>query len=664
MLRQQNTSFDPMSFMSGANEMAQRIRAFDWANHPFGDPETWPQSLRSALGICLHSSFPTAIYWGPELRLLYNDAWAPIPGPRHPAALGAPAREVWSDIWHVIEPQLSRLIETGDGMFVEDQMLPMRRFGTIEETYWSYSFTAIRGEDGAISGVFNSGNETTRNVLSRRQMSFLLDLNEAFRSADDLKAARHVAIGMLGEHLGVDRVGFREIVASGDDLAVVDEWEAPGVPLIGKGVPISALGEWAHNRLKAGHALRIDDVNREPNLADSRQAFADLGVGAAAAVPWMDQGKVAAVIFLHSRQPRTWTDFDISTAEEVLERTLSWMERERAAERERTLMREIDHRARNAFAVVQSVVRLTSAEDMGLYREKIVDRINALARTHDLLSAERWQSIELAALVNDELAPHTDPTGSKISTTGPQVHLRPEQAQTLALLLHELTTNAVKYGALSDDGGTLEVRWSETDRGLLLIDWTERLQTASLPTGEPQRNGFGSQLLRRVVEDQLGGTLTRTFEPNGLRCQLTMPLGPVKASQAQAESAPASPPKGEKRVLIVEDEPLLAMDLEGMVTDLGFTVFAVASNVTDALASLDNDMPELAILDVNLAGASSRPVAEVLLAREVPVIFATGYARLIDMPDGLADLPRLSKPVSVEDLATTISNLGITADSR
>jgi len=190
-----------MSFLAGNGEMPRRIRQYNWADHQFGDPTTWPQSLRSAISICLHSSFPTAIYWGPELRLLYNDAWAPIPGPRHPEALGAPAREVWSDIWHVIEPQFVHLIETGNGVFVEDQLLPMRRFGIAEETYWSYSFTPIRGEDGAIAGVFNSGLETTSNVLSQRQMRFLLKLGEVFRNQASFDRARRSAIEMLGQHL-------------------------------------------------------------------------------------------------------------------------------------------------------------------------------------------------------------------------------------------------------------------------------------------------------------------------------------------------------------------------------------------------------------------------------------------------------------------------------
>ena len=92
------------ALLEGGGEMAERIRAHDWASTPLGSPQGWPQSLRTALSICLNSNFPTAVYWGPQLILLYNDAWSAIPGPRHPGALGKPAREAWADVWSIVGP--------------------------------------------------------------------------------------------------------------------------------------------------------------------------------------------------------------------------------------------------------------------------------------------------------------------------------------------------------------------------------------------------------------------------------------------------------------------------------------------------------------------------------------------------------------------------------
>ena len=159
---------DSLDFLAGGGEMGERIRGHDWASSPLGAPETWPQSLRSALSICLHSSFPTAIYWGPELRLLYNDAWAPIPAERHPWALGRPGAEVWSDIWDVVGPQFGGVVASGEGFSAYDQMLLMVRGGEALETYWNYSFTPIRGESGLVAGIFNQGNEITDRVMRDR----------------------------------------------------------------------------------------------------------------------------------------------------------------------------------------------------------------------------------------------------------------------------------------------------------------------------------------------------------------------------------------------------------------------------------------------------------------------------------------------------------------
>jgi len=150
--------------------MGDRIRAHDWAATSLGRIEEWPMALRLALDLCLHSKFPTAIYWGPDLVLLYNDAWAPIPAERHPWALGRPAREVWGDIWSIIEPQFAAVLATGEGFAAYDQMLPMERNGQRRETYWNYSFSPIRDADGTIRGVLNQGNETSEKIFAARAL--------------------------------------------------------------------------------------------------------------------------------------------------------------------------------------------------------------------------------------------------------------------------------------------------------------------------------------------------------------------------------------------------------------------------------------------------------------------------------------------------------------
>ena len=150
--------------------MSERVRALEWDKFNLGNFELWPNELKTILPLCLNTAIPTAIYWGPDLRLIYNDAWAPIAGEKHPWALGRPAREVWSDIWGVIEGQMMDVLTSGVGFHVTDQMLPMIRGGRTQATHWDYSFAPIFLVDGTVGGIFNQGTETTSRIETERAL--------------------------------------------------------------------------------------------------------------------------------------------------------------------------------------------------------------------------------------------------------------------------------------------------------------------------------------------------------------------------------------------------------------------------------------------------------------------------------------------------------------
>lgn len=166
--------------------------------HPFGAIERWPQSLRSAISICLNSRFPIAIYWGPELALLYNDAWSPIPGDKHPWALGRPGRKVWPEIWDAIGPLYAQVQSTGEGVWQQDQLLPMHRHGYTEECYFNFTFSPIRGEDGSVEGIFNAVIETTFRVIEERRTKVLRELLEETVKAQTAVDACTLAAKVLG----------------------------------------------------------------------------------------------------------------------------------------------------------------------------------------------------------------------------------------------------------------------------------------------------------------------------------------------------------------------------------------------------------------------------------------------------------------------------------
>ena len=184
--------------LSGGGEMGARMRDFDWSGTPYGAPEFWPQSLRSAVSICLNSRFPIAIYWGPQLALLYNDAWSPIPGEKHPWALGRPGRDVWPEIWAEIGPLFETVQRSGEGVWQQDQLLAMHRHGYTEECYFNFTFSPIRGEDGSVAGIFNAVVETTFRVIEERRAQILRDLSERTAVAKSAQEACARAAEVLG----------------------------------------------------------------------------------------------------------------------------------------------------------------------------------------------------------------------------------------------------------------------------------------------------------------------------------------------------------------------------------------------------------------------------------------------------------------------------------
>ncbi len=532
LLRRQSPNFDKTSFLSGPSEMARRIREFDWSRHPLGPSEDWSAALRSALSIALNSAFPTCIYWGPELRLLYNDSWSHIPGPRHPGCLGEPAAEVWSDIWHIIESQFSEAIMTGEGVYFRDQMLPMRRFGVEEETYWTYNFTPIRDDDGSIGGVFNSGNETTRQVLQQEKTRFLLELSDVIRNVTDLTELRRRALAMLGAHLGADRVGLRERVQDGPNakLPVIEQWVAEGASPVPVGGARAPLLDVAWRQLLDGRVIQIDGPDSSRTASD-RALLDVLNCEAALAVPWVEDGATEAILFVHSCSARHWTDLERETVEQVLSRTMTVMDRARAAERERLMSDEINHRSRNLLAVVQGIVRLARPEAPEVMRAKLIDRLGALAQNHSLLADQRWEPVALSQLLSQELAPYSGGGEIRVNMSGPMVALSSEECQTLGMVVHELVTNAAKYGALKDAGSALDVRWEVAD-GLLHLDWIETV------AGPLRREGFdvpgfGSSLMTLMIERQLEGRFVRELTPTGLHCIIDVPWAKRDAARRE-----------------------------------------------------------------------------------------------------------------------------------
>lgn len=318
----------------------------------------------------------------------------------------------------------------------------------------------------------------------------------------------------------------------------------------------------------------------------------------------------------------------------------------REAEQRRTLLvREVDHRARNVLAIVQSIIRMTKERTIEAYVSMVTGRISALSIAHGLLAESRWEGANLRRLASEELAPYRGNDNERISIDGSDVVLRPEVAQTIALALHELATNAVKYGALSDGAGVVSVSWSLED-GQLTLRWVE---SGGPTVCTPTSRGYGTKVIDASIAKQLGGTADFEWRATGLEFTMSVPLAEERSrpqiGAAGAEAALDPPTDSNKRfVLLVEDEALVGMMMADLLSDLGFQVLGPYGRTADAFEAIGRQPINAAVLDINLGGELVYDLAEALVKRGIPIAFVTGYGAE-GLDQRFAHSPVLQKPV-------------------
>ncbi|MDT7933718.1 MAG: PAS domain-containing protein [Sphingomonadaceae bacterium] len=326
-------------------------------------------------------------------------------------------------------------------------------------------------------------------------------------------------------------------------------------------------------------------------------------------------------------------------------------ERKIAEERQRLLMREVDHRAKNALAVAQAVVMLTRADEPKAFKEAVTGRVSAIARAHSLLAEDRWRGVDLERLICEELAPFTVPGGPAFTVSGPRYQLNASIAQSMGLILHELATNAAKYGALSREGGRLSVAWRAAAGGELSFEWREDAPWAEPPP--PERRGFGMKLLDQTIRRQLGGSWDSTWRPQGLR--FTMDLPPVDAPAGRENLV--RPRADAPIVLVAEDEPLIALEIEAALAGHGFQVLGPLSSADAAAhAARQAGRIDAAVLDISLGGDTSLALAHELSGRGARVLFCSGY-EVGAVPGAPQNIRWMVKPVSGAAVARVVADM-------
>jgi PAS domain S-box-containing protein len=565
------------SLFPGDSEMAVRMRATDWAATPLGDPFGWPGTFRTACRICLTSRFPMIVWWGPELLFFYNDAYLPLLGDHHPA-LAKPGREVWSEIWHIIGPMLDGVLADGAATWSEDLLLPMNRHGYWEETYWTYSYSPLNDDDGAVAGVFTAVSDTTERVVGERRLAVLRDIGSRSGAARSVAEACRLVTGSL-RTAGLDvplAAVYLRAADSADFLLAASTLDGPDV-LPNPDGP----GGWPlHEAAVSGRPVVVRDVvarfgelpgggwRQAPTEAVVLPLWGDGGTG----------GQVLGVMVLAAGAGRalahTYLDFFGLVArqtEALINGAVAYQAQRRRAEElaeldlaKTTFFANISHEFRTPLTLIMGPVRellaAATVDDARLRTELDVVHRNALRLgklVNTLLDFSRieagrmqatYEQVDLARLTT-ELASvfraAVEKAGLEFEVDCPPVgNLSYVDRSMWEKIVLNLLSNAFKFtfdGAirvsLAQDAGHAVLRVADTGTGIAetemprLFERFHRIANARARSNEG--SGIGLAMVRQLVTMHSGTITAQSSQGVGTTFTVRIPLGTEHLSAEQ-----------------------------------------------------------------------------------------------------------------------------------
>ncbi len=478
-------------FLSGGGEMGELIRAYDWRNSEIGAPETWPQSLRLTVRLVLNTRHPMFIWWGPNLVQFYNDAYRQTMGPeRHPSALGQRGRECWDEIWDIIGPQIEHVMAGKGSTWNEDALVPVTRHGKLEQVYWTYSYGPIDLE-GGVGGVLVVCTDVTDQHMARER---LRGESERMRTLFE-QAPGFMAILRGPQHVfELTNASYRRMV--GDR------------PFIGK-----AARDVVPDAEGQGFFELLDGILESGEPYVGRQFPLTLDEDGGQRTVYVD--------FVY--QPIFEPDGTVSG---VFVEGSDVTDHVNAQGHLRLINFELKHRVKNTLAMVSAIASQTLQSTVPDSRlDAFRGRLEAFGRAHDILTAETWATAELLDVVSAALESQND---GRISWHGADVTLGSKQALSLSLALHELATNASKYGALSVAKGHVDISWAivvEDQQPQFQFEWRE---IGGPQVDAPTRRGFGSRLIERVLAADFGVDPELSFAPEGLVFRVRAPTSKLR----------------------------------------------------------------------------------------------------------------------------------------
>ena len=536
--------------------MAVLCREFQWESTVLGPVNKWPLSLRTIVNALLNSRHPMFLFWGPELIQFYNDAYRPsfAEGPRHPAALGAKAREFWTEIWDVIGPQIDGVMTRGEATWYEDQFLPILRNGRMEDVYWTYGYSPVRDDDGRINGTLVICQETTASVQTRAEIERARDsahrLQRLTATLASVNTAEQVASVVTSE--GVDATAARTAAIffraadSSDELVVLKQRGLPNeISSQFARFPLSAPTPGA-SVVRTGQPLFVESMddlyNRFPEVIHVWEA---VGSQAAAIVPLIIGGECTGAVSFTYDTPRTFAPEDRSFFLALGSQCAQALERARLfeAEREARAQAQAASRSKSEFLAVMSHELRTPLNAIGGYAELLEIGVHGPVTPEQRKALERIQMSQrhLLGLINAvlnytrveagnvsydyEVFPVSEALSSCEALTSPQMrskglklHIEPcdpsltvyADREKLQQIVLNLLTNSMKF---TESGGVVTLSCAANH---------DHIDIMVRDTGR----GIESDHLERIFEPfvQVDARLTRTQEGVGLGLAISKDL--------------------------------------------------------------------------------------------------------------------------------------------
>ncbi len=593
---------DPMSeriaagdLLAGGGEMGERIRAFDWSRTPLGPIERWPHAFKTAVRILLGSRYPMFVWWGPELINLYNDAYIPVLGARHPDALGRSAPRIWGEIWDVVGAQAETVLSHGQATWNESLLLVVQRYGYTEETYFTFSYSPVPDDAGAVGGVFCVCTEETARVLGERRLRILRDLGERslVEGENAESVCRSAAAALAGDPHDfpfallylLDERGEHARLVGATGLEAGSRAAPESIPIGDEGDP------WGFGRVIAtGRALPVDDLE---------ERFGRLPAG-----PWQDdrtrralvlplvraggQGRPTGLLvaglsprLAFDAAYRSFLDLTAGQLAAALAHALAYEEERRRAEALAELDRaktaffsNVSHELRTPLTLMLGPLEdlLSEAEPFAGARDRIElahrNSLRLLKLVNTLLEFSRieagrieasYRPLDLAGLTA-ELASlfrsAVERAGVRLVVDCPPlpepVYVDREMWEKIVL---NLLSNAFKFTfegeiavSLRPLGETVELTVADTGTGIppeelpRLFERFHRVQGARARSHEG--SGIGLALVQELVRLH-GGTIRVESEPDrGSTFTVALPLGNAHLPADRVREAPAPAPAG------------------------------------------------------------------------------------------------------------------------